>query len=146
VRSAEPRAAAVLGPRAAPRLVDGKAQEKTWAFRTEKRTNPRTDQKDPRLVRTTRTVNPFSFSGIDEEFGPFVLKFWASFLDTAKLCRNGHEYATCPLAKEGIAYEALDNGILACADPQRLQQISDGLSAEKMDARLRKGLARLPHP
>ena len=50
------------------------------------------------------------------------------------------------LAKEGIAFEALDNGIQACADPKRLQKICDGLSAAKIDALLRKWLRRLPHP
>jgi hypothetical protein len=33
-----------------------------------------------------------------------------------------------------IAYQALDNGIRSCADPRRLQQICDGLSAAKIDA------------
>jgi hypothetical protein len=50
------------------------------------------------------------------------------------------------LAKEGIAFEALDNGILSCADPPRLQQLCDSLSGAKIDALLRKWLARLPHP
>jgi hypothetical protein len=40
----------------------------------------------------------------------------------------------------------LDNGILSCAHPQRLQQICDSLSAAKIDALLRKWLAKLPHP
>src|SRR5262249_26284802 len=63
-----------------------------------------------------------------------------------KLCINGHEYLKRQLAKDGIAFEALDNGILSCADPRRLQQLCDGLSAAKIDGLLRKWLARLPHP
>jgi hypothetical protein len=35
---------------------------------------------------------------------------------------------------------------LSCADPKWLQQICDGLSAEKIDALLRKWLRLLPHP
>src|SRR6516165_5107654 len=50
------------------------------------------------------------------------------------------------LAQEGIAFEALDNGILSCANPKRLQAICDGLSAAKIDALLRKWLRVLPHP
>jgi hypothetical protein len=50
------------------------------------------------------------------------------------------------LAKEGIAFEALDNGILSCANPRRLQQLCDGLLGHKIDAMLRKWLALLPHP
>ena len=40
----------------------------------------------------------------------------------------------------------LDNGIATCADPRRLQQIEDGLDAERIEAVLRKWLARLPQP
>jgi hypothetical protein len=127
-------------------LFVGKAQEKTPVFRTEKRTNPRTGQKYPWIVKSTAMVNHFDFYGIDEDFGPFFLKFCTYFPYNAKLCLNGHEYVKRQLAKEGIAFEALDNGILSCADPRRLQQLCDGLSGAKIDALLRKWLARLPHP
>jgi hypothetical protein len=50
------------------------------------------------------------------------------------------------LAKEGIAFEALDNGVLSCAAPARLQKICNGLSAERIDGLLRKWLRLLPHP
>ena len=100
----------------------------------------------PWIVRTTAMVNHYYFYGIDEDFGPFFLKFCTYFPYNAKLCINGHEYVKRQLAKEGIAFEALDNGILNCADPRRLQQLCDGLSATKIDALLRKWLARLPHP
>ena len=46
----------------------------------------------------------------------------------------------------GIAFEALDNGVLSCAEPKRLQKICDGLGAEQIDGFLRKWLRRLPHP
>jgi hypothetical protein len=36
--------------------------------------------------------------------------------------------------------------VLECDDPKRLQTICDGLSAEKIDALLRKWLRLLPHP
>jgi hypothetical protein len=124
----------------------GRAQEKTPVFRTEKRTNPRTGKKYPWIVRSTALVNHFYFYCLDEDFGPFFLKFCSYFPYNAKLCLNGHEYVKRQLAKEGIPFEALDNGILSCADPKRLQQLCDGLSAAKIDALLRKWLARLPHP
>jgi hypothetical protein len=127
-------------------LFVGKAQEKTPVFRTEKRTNPRTGRKYPWIVKSTALVNHFYFYGIDDDFGPFFLKFCTYFPYNAKLCINGPEYAQRQLAKEGIAFEALDNGILSCADPKRLQQLCDGLSGAKIDALLRKWLARLPHP
>src|SRR5258708_2154056 len=127
-------------------LFIGKAQEKTRVFRTERRTNPATGRKYSWLVRSTAMVNHFYCYGIDDDFGPFFLKFGSYFPYNAKLCLNGHEYVKRQLAKEGIAFEALDNGIRSCADPQRLQELCDGLSAAKIDKFLRKWLARLPHP
>jgi hypothetical protein len=124
----------------------GKAQEKTPVFRTEKRRNPETGQTYPWIVRSTAMVNHFYFYGLDEDFGPFFLKVCTYFPYNAKLCINGHEYVKRQLAKEGIAFEALDNGILSCANPRRLQQLCDGLSPAKIDALLRKWLRRLPHP
>ena len=50
------------------------------------------------------------------------------------------------LDQKGIAYEALDNGVLSCDDPKQVQRICDALSAEKIDALLRKWMRRLPHP
>src|SRR6266403_801116 len=50
------------------------------------------------------------------------------------------------LEQKGIAYQALENGILSCDDPQALQGMCDRLSEGKIDALLRKWLRRLPHP
>jgi len=127
-------------------LYVGKAQEKATVFRTESRYHPGTGQSYPWLVRSTAMVNNFYFYCVDQDFGPFFLKFCSYFPYNAKLCLNGHEYVKRQLAQRAISFEALDNGFLSCAEPQRLQQIADGLSAEKIDALLRKWLRRLPHP
>ena len=127
-------------------LFIGKAQEKTPVFRTERRRNEKTGATYPWLVRSTAMVNHFYVYGIDRDFGPFFLKFCTYFPYTAKLCLNGHEYAKRQLDNRGIGYEALDNGILSCADPRRVQTICDGLSAEKIDGLLRKWFRKLPHP
>jgi len=124
----------------------GKAQEKSSVFRTEKRTNPKTGHKYPWIVRGSALVNQYYFYIVDRDFGPLFIKFGSYFPYTAKLCINGHEWLKQQLEQEGIAYEALDNGILSCADPARAQQIADSLSAEKIDELLRKWLRRLPHP
>ena len=127
-------------------LFIGKAQEKVATFRTIGRVNPKTGQTFPWLTRTTAMVNQYYFYALDDDFGPFFLKFSSYFPYGAKLCINGHEYLKRQLAKEGIALEALDNGILSCANPKRMQELADGLTAEKIDQLLRKWLARLPHP
>jgi hypothetical protein len=127
-------------------VLIGKAQEKTSVFRTERRRSPETGQPYPWIVRSTAMVNHYYIYGLDREFGPFFIKFCTYFPFNAKLYVNGHEYAKRQLTRKGIAFEALDNGILSCADPKQLQQICDGLSAEKIDGLLRKWLRLLPHP
>jgi hypothetical protein len=124
----------------------GKAQEKCTVYRTEKRHNPKTKRAYAWIVKSTALVNHYYFYCVDENFGPFFLKFCSYFPYNAKLCLNGHEYAKQQLEREHIAYQALDNGVRSCADPKRLQQICDALSAAKIDALLRKWLRRLPHP
>ena len=124
----------------------GKAQEKATVFRTEKRRNAQTGQAYPWIVRSTAMVNAYYFYCLDRDFGPFFLKFCSYFPYNAKLCLNGHEYLKRQLQQRGIPYQALDNGILSCDDPQRLQALADHLSPNKIDALLRKWLARLPHP
>jgi len=124
----------------------GKAQEKARVMRTERRRSNRTGGTYPWIVETTAMVNHYYFYCVDEDFGPFFLKFCSYFPYNAKLCINGHEYLKRQLAKRGIAFEALDNGIKSCANPQLLQKLGDGLTAEKIERLLRKWLRRLPHP
>jgi hypothetical protein len=126
-------------------LFLGKAQEKAGVFRTQKRTDAQ-GKSYPWIVKSTAMVNQLYFYCMDDDFGPFFFKFCSYFPYNAKLCINGHEYLKRQLAKEGIAFEALDNGILSCADPKRMQRIADSLSAAKIDALARKWLAKLPHP
>ena len=127
-------------------LFIGKAQEKTSVFRTERRRNEQTGATYPWLVRSTAMVNHFYVYCMDRDFGPFFLKFCTYFPYNAKLCLNGHEYVKRQLTNRGIGYEALDNGILSCNEPKRVQALCDGLSGEKIDGLLRKWFRKLPHP
>jgi hypothetical protein len=127
-------------------LFIGKAQEKAVVWRTERRRNAQTGQPYAWLVKSTALVNQYYIYAVDRDFGPFFLKFCSYFPYNAKLCLNGHEYLKRQLEKEGIAYETLDNGLLSCADPARMQELCDGLDAPTIDGVLRKWLARIPHP
>lgn len=124
----------------------GKAQEKTPVFRTERRRSPDGQSTYPWIVRSTDMINHFYWYIFDEDFGPFFLKFGTYFPYNAKVCLNGHEWLKRQLAREGIAYTALDNGLLPCANPQRAQELAASFSAAQIDALIRKWLARLPHP
>lgn len=124
----------------------GVAQEKAHVFRTERRHNPVTGASYPWIVTATAMVNHYYFYGVDDDFGPFFLTFCSYFPYTARLCINGNEYAKRQATKAGIAFEALDNGFAAVADPDAVQQICDGLTEDKIDALLRKWLARATAP
>jgi hypothetical protein len=91
-------------------------------------------------------VNHYYFYCQDRDFGPFFLNFCSYFPYNAKLCLHGQEWLQCPLRQQGIGFEALDNGILSCDDPPRLQSIAHHLSASKIEALLRPWLRILPHP
>jgi hypothetical protein len=127
----------------------GVAQEKAHVFRTERRHNPVTGAPYPWIVTSTAVVNHYYFYAVDDDFGPFFLKFCSYFPYTARLCINGNEYAKRQAAKAGIGFTALDNGFAAFDDPahvQIVQQICDELTEDTIDTLLRKWLARLPHP
>jgi len=127
-------------------LFVGKAQERAAVVRTISKKNPRTGRSYPWLEKSTAMVNHYYFYGVDEDFGPFFIKFCSYFPCNAKLCLNGHEYVKRQLTKEGIAFEALDNGIRGCADPKRLQEICAALTPAKIRAFWQKWAKRLPHP
>jgi hypothetical protein len=127
-------------------LFIGKAQEKATVTRTQKRRHPDTGQSYPWLVKGTAMVNHYYFYGVDREFGPFFIKFGSYFPYNAKLCLNGHEWLKRQLTKEGIAFEALDNGIRTCADPARLQELARELTPLLIERFFHQWLAKLPHP
>jgi len=126
-------------------LFVGVAQEKTRVPRTTRKQSP-SGGTIPWIIYSTAMVNTYYFYCRDKDFGPFFLKFCSYFPYSAKLCINGHEYLKCQLRQRGIAFEALDNGLLSCADIKEAQRISDNFSAEKIETFFRKWLARLPHP
>jgi DNA-binding PadR family transcriptional regulator len=124
----------------------GKAQEKTRTFRTRKGYGPRTQHRAPELFSTTAMVNQYYCYGVDADFGPFFLKFSSYFPFSAKVCLNGHEWLKRQLTRAGIAWTALDNGLLTCADPARAQVLAAELTEDKIEAFIRKWLAHLPQP
>ena len=126
-------------------LFIGRAQEKVPLFRTRKRR--RADGSSyPWIAAETGVVNQYYFYCVDEDFGPFFLKFCSYFPFNAKLCINGNEWAKRQAARAGIGFTPLDNGFAAVDDVPALQAICHALGPAQIDALLRKWLARLPHP
>jgi hypothetical protein len=126
-------------------LFIGRAQEKVPLFRTRKRR--RSDGTSyPWIAAETGVVNQFYFYCVDEDFGPFFLKFCSYFPFNAKLCLNGNEWAKRQAARAGIGFTPLDNAFAAVDDVPALQAICHGLGPAQIGALLRKWLAILPHP
>jgi hypothetical protein len=126
-------------------LFVGRAQEKALVWRTQRRYS-RDGSSYAWLVRSTAFVNHFYFYCLDEDFGPFFVKFCTYFPYTAKLCINGNEWAKRQTAKAGIGFTALDNGFAAVDDVAALQAICNSLGPTEIEALLRKWLAILPNP
>lgn len=127
-------------------LFIGVAQEKTRVFRTERRRNLLTGAPYPWIVQGSAMVNQYYLYAVDRDFGLFFLKFSSYFPYTGRLCFNGHEWLKRQAAHAGIALEPLENGVASCADPRRLQQLADGLSAERIERFARKWLEIVPRP
>ena len=91
-------------------------------------------------------VNHFYFYCVDEDFGPFFIKFCSYFPYNAKLCINGNHWAQHQAAKAGIGFTPLDNAFAEVDDPAGLQAICDRLGPDQINALLDKWLAILPCP
>ena len=87
----------------------GIAQEKATVPRTIRRSFGEGKGSIPWIDYTTAMVNFYYFYCVDEDFGPFFLKFCSYFPYGGKLCINGHEYLKRQLLKRDLAFEALDN-------------------------------------
>ena len=124
----------------------GVAQERVTAFRSFREKRPDRQRPFFRFYRGAVYVKQYYCYLLDRDFGPAFIKFSTYFPFTVRSWINGHEWAKRQLRRRGIAFEALDNGFLSVADPERVQKICDSLDADRIDAFFRKWLARLPHP
>ena len=122
-------------------VLVGVAQEKAQAFQGKKVDGSFQFTRDKTVY-----VNHYYFYIDDADFGPLFIKVCSYAPWGTKLCLNGHEWAKRQLEKNGIAYEALDNGFLSCADPEKLQEICDALGPDAINRLFRKWLKRLPLP
>ena len=123
----------------------GRAQEKTAVFRTERRCNSE-GRAYPWIVKSTGMVNHYYFYCVDDDFGPFFIKFCSYFPYNAKLCLNGNHWAQQQATKAGIGFTPLDNAFATVEDPGGLQRICDRLGPDQIQALLDKWLAILPNP
>ena len=102
-------------------VVIGVAQEKMRAFKAHKRSGPQGGVTFD-FSRQSVAVNHYYFYVQDPDWGPAFLKFGTYVPYPIKLCLNGHEWVKQQLRRAAVAFDSLDNGFLACANPTRLQR------------------------
>jgi hypothetical protein len=122
----------------------GVAQKQQTAFKArQERTGKRVRFQ---FSRQSVFVKVYYFYIQDSEFGPGFIKVGTYAPYPVKVCLNGHEWVKQQLRRAGVAFEALDNGFLSCADPTRLQAVCQQLGPDQVQAFFDKWLARLPWP
>ena len=105
----------------------GVAQEKAWAWRGW-RDGGSDAHPHFEFARQAVFVNHHYFYIFDPEWGPSFIKTNAYAPYPVWVYLNGHEWCKRHAAQEGIEFEPLDNGFRACADAERLAEISDSLT------------------
>ncbi len=125
-------------------VLIGKAQEKTSAFHG--RRNDQGSKVWFTYSRRTVQVTHYYFYVLDEEFGLGFIKVCTYLPFEVKVCFNGHERAKQRLSAAGIAFEPLENGFAACADPARLQAACRELSGARIQAFFDRWVDQLPWP
>jgi hypothetical protein len=96
--------------------------------------------------RKSVCVNHYYIYLMDPDWGPAFIKVCSYAPYALKLCLNGHEWLKRQLRRQRIAFTALDNGILTCADPPALQAMCDRLGGADIEEFFTRWLARLPLP
>jgi hypothetical protein len=122
----------------------GTAQEKAYAFSA--RRLPGKPVRFEFLRNKSVIPNYYYFYLDDADWGESFLKVCSYAPWGLKLYLNGHEWLKRQMAKEGIGFEALDNGFLSCQEPKVLQALADQLGPKHIEAFLHKWLERLPMP
>jgi hypothetical protein len=125
-------------------VLIGKAQEEAMSFKG------RRDDRGTKVWFTYRResvrVTHYYFYVLDEDFGLAFIKVCTYLPFAVKVCFNGHAWAKQQLTKEGITFDALDNGFAQCADPTRLQSICHQLTAETIQTFFDRWVDQLPWP
>ena len=127
----------------------GKAQERTSVWRGYvDETYPGHRSSHPHMVwrRHSGVPDHWYFYFADPEWGPAFLKVCAYAPYPLWCCANGHEWAKCQLAKVGIGFEALDNGLRSVEDPAAAHRICARLGAGHLRALLARMMAVVPDP
>ncbi|MCA1678272.1 MAG: hypothetical protein LC777_04625 [Actinobacteria bacterium] len=126
-------------------VMIGTAQEKTSAWRGW-RDGGSDSHPHFEFGRQTVFVKHFYFYILDPNFGPAFIKTCAYAPYPVWVYLNGHEWAKRQAHKQGLCFEALDNGFRSTDDAEALAAICNKLSAREVERFFSRWQAQLPSP
>jgi hypothetical protein len=126
-------------------VLIGVAQEKTTAWRGVRRGGP-DGHPHFEFTRQAVFVNHYYFYIRDPDWGPAFVKTCAYAPFPVWVYLNGHEWAKRQAEREGVGFEALDNGFRSTDDAGALAAICARLSAREVWRFFDRWQARLPSP
>ena len=86
----------------------------------------------PHLEYKQRWVNQFNFYLNDSRWGRMFVRMCPYFPFSARVCLNQHHWLAIRMREEGIDIQQSTNAFLKCANPARLQQLADSLTAQDL--------------
>jgi len=99
--------------------------------------------KSRQLEVKRRHVDLYYFYLQDRQCGRMFLRICPYFPFNISVWLNGHNWLACQLRQEGIAFDQRDNLFVDCAQPQRLQELSDAFAPQDVIRPVDFWLARL---
>jgi hypothetical protein len=90
-----------------------------------------------------RFVNLYYFYLQDARCGRMFIRICPYFPFNIRVWMNGHNWLACRLQEENIPFEKRDNLLVACANPARLQELSDAFAPEDIHQPIEAWLAHL---
>jgi hypothetical protein len=130
-------------------VLVGKAQERTSSWRgfvDDSHAAHRPNHPHISWRRQSSVPDHWYLYFSDAEWGPAFLKLCSYAPYPLWCCANGPEWAKRQLAKAGIGFEALDNGLRAVADSVAAHRICARLGAGHLRDLLRRMTAAMPDP
>jgi len=128
-------------------VLVGKAQERVSAWVGHQDRNPRSGRRVRfSYSRQSRVPDHWYFYLWDDDWGPVLVKMCPFAPYPLWINANGHEWTKRQLAKAGIDFVALDNGLRSVADPPAAAKLSARLGAGHLRAAIGRWLSWLPNP
>ena len=130
-------------------VLVGKAQERTSSWRgfvDPSHASHRIGHPHISWSRMSSVPDHWYFYFADEQWGPAFLKMCSYAPYGLWCCANGHEWAKRQLAKAGLGYTALDNGLGAVDDPAFARRTCARLGSGHLRGLLGRMMAVMPDP